>query len=860
MTIASVLSKLSVTPLLKMKLRVSIRRLKKTSGLLASTLVAMPLVAALSSLGLSWSWVVGSRSLHYSNVGQLWALQIVESERWRTDFGPTIQASLEGARRLALPSAALSEVAVARPKALPSPSKELSGTPFAVSVNGFSVSPNYWSLTGFPLIYGRYARAASGEAVISERLARVLSNRPHEAVGGVLFYSGGALTVSGVFSDDVLAPLPLARQRDRNSLVDVYVADFAAEQLSWAPKEAGEMVLVARARQFNSRDDENLQRLVTQIGQELGRSGWRVEVGPLEQMVLGDSRIWSIAVAVASFIVLSVTLLGIALTGRSHYARRGAARQTLGALGVPVDQVPGFELVENFLVTCLGWLFCGATIILLVFSALIGDGNWAFVTPKFLGMCLLFATLVFVLQFLILEVASRSFIFKGFLGAPLRAGARRGIGARVSIASYRLILAGQVIVAVLAVAAAGFGLGDAVRAWNAWFSLDLDRVWQVEVNAGLGNTPAEVEGALSATKEALQREFPGSISAISISPPLDLVGQEIAYSGPKFVRGVVEELGDGAVFVRSTGSPRAEDLDTVRYRLSLAEVEPSFFSVMGYSFNEGRPFAIEREEVVFSSTAADLLWGRDRGLLDEAVPGPPAAPGARWHNDLSVVGIVEDLRIERYGLGSGALGRAPVAFVAYRGVPAPNSLVRPSVFLSTKLPYGSGDIRQSFIKPLHRLIQGGARIDVAYMEDAAWARVRTHLLSAACILFLGAATLVAVSAGAYGAASLLIERRSTELSVKRAIGVTAGRLVYEFLAKELAIPFLASMCTLIALLSLAPVISGDDVQHGALTWAALSGAFVSVAAAACGMGFGIASAVRSSPARLLREVEATQAN
>ena len=585
-------------------------------------------------------------------------------------------------------------------------------------------------------------------AVISHRLWMELGGR-RTVLESTLELDGWPYEVVGVMPAGFWFPRPS---------VDVWIpAGLDPENRS------GNYAMVARAAGSPSGPDADLQPHLQAIA---GRLAERFEYPlewdktkeptavPLREVLLGESRPMLLATQLAMLAILLMAAANVTSLMLGQIGRRGPELGVRAAMGASRLRIASQILLECLILGIFaGFLAGGASLVIhgLLLNALpVGPLTTAvadFRVPLLaMGLSLLVSALIAVIP-----------IVKLWRGRHLENASSSGRG-ELALRGGRLeagLVVAEIAVAVLLATGAGLLVRSAANLAAVGTGIDTERVAVLQTSAtGSGETGRNAQRLLSVERlEQLANQVPGVESAALV--------QRLPLSGGGWSTWFAVENREGF------------DGATTYYRM----VTPDYHETMGVRLLEGRRFR-----------AADTLG-------DEAVTIVNQALVERYFPDEDPIG----LRIA-LGIGDGwarIIGvaeneavagltdePAPARYVLYHHLPftpeSNNLLVRTR-----------DDVAPAAVLPAVRAALERDAPEVAIQRSTTMETIRTEAMGQAprllqVLLLLGALGLVLGMVGVYGVINHYVVQRSSEWSLRLALGLSPGD-VFRFVLRRGAV-------------------------------------------------------------------------
>ncbi len=630
-----------------------------------------------------------------------------------------------------------------------------------VRLDGAHVTADFFDVFGVAPIAGRtFGRADEGAGappriVLSDGAWERHFSRDRAVIGRPVLLNGRAYIVDGVMPPTFdwprgaeawalaptgLPPSPLEVEGDLASQRDLSYLDVIGRM------KVGVSLDQARA-------DANL------VAQQLARehpatnSGKSYVVRTLHEFTVGDVRATLMVLLGLVALVLLIACANIAnlLVARAADRQREVAIRA--AIGAGRAQVVRLFLTESLLLAAVGG---GLALVVSFWSfdalkALIGEALPRTDQIAFDLRVAAFTAALSVLSAVLFGLAPLVHLGDG-LHHALRGGSGRTVGSRGVRRLRQLLVAGEVALTVVVLAAAGLMANSLWRLTSTDAGIRTDGVIAQSVPLTRDRYPdlARQSQFYGRVLEELRRR--PAIAAAAIGFPIPLAGNNASAS------------------FDLEGHPERDDDDRPRAQLNIAS--PGFFDALGIPVLRGRDFT-EQDRV-----GAPPVALVNRAFVERFFPGVDPIgrrlifDRASDDSQFTIVGIVSDYRRE-------ALERPPEPglYLSYR------QFSLPFLFVIARAADGSVDAGASVQEAVGsidpRIVLGSARtLDDLRYRAAATPRLRTILLGT----FAGLAVLLAWL-GIYGILSHSVVQRTPELGVRMAIGA-GTRDVYALVLGE----------------------------------------------------------------------------
>jgi putative ABC transport system permease protein len=330
-----------------------------------------------------------------------------------------------------------------------------------------------------------------------------------------------------------------------------------------------------------------------------------------------------------------------------------------------------------------------------------------------------------------------------------RADSSSGAGMRglATMSSSLIIL--QVALSLALVVAAALLVGSFARLSSVPLGFDPDRVLVVNVDTERVRT--EAFGRM--------RLFDRILDAVRVVPG-------VAHAG-------------GSIWTPVDGGMRMGDSQS---RIAFNFVTSGWFAAYGTSLRAGRDFTVRdtagSSPVAIVNDAFVRAFMPGPSALGETIPHPRSRPEVLR----TVVGVVDDAVFESQREGIQPIVYLPVAQsagIGPSGLTAISFGVRPAVGAPMQLARSVGDAV--------RAVDPDLSFSFGLLEDHVQASVRQERVVAMLSGFFGALALVIAALGLYGVTSYTVNRRVTEIGIRRALGAQRAHVLGLVLGQSLTL-------------------------------------------------------------------------
>ena len=331
----------------------------------------------------------------------------------------------------------------------------------------------------------------------------------------------------------------------------------------------------------------------------------------------------------------------------------------------------------------------------------------------------------------------------------MRARADSSSGARMrglaTMSSSLIIL--QVALSLALVIAAALLVGSFARLSSVPLGFDPDRVLVVDVDTERVRTDAF----------GRMRLFDRILDAVRVVPG-------VAHAG-------------GSIWTPVDGGMRMGDSQR---RIEFNFVTPGWFAAYGTSLRAGRDFTVRdtagSSPVVIVNDAFVRAFMPGASPLGETIPYPRSRNGEVLR---TVVGVVDDAVFDSQQEGIQPIVYLPVAQSGEGERTAISLGLRPAVGAPMQLARSVGDAV--------RAVDPDLSFSFVLLEDHVQASVRQERVVAMLSGFFGTLALVIAALGLYGVTSYTVNRRVTEIGIRRALGAQRAHVLGLVLGQSLTL-------------------------------------------------------------------------
>lgn len=642
---------------------------------------------------------------------------------------------------------------------------DIGGLDRPAAVTALEVTAGFLDILGNRPSMGRgfdrtQERGDSQVVILTHKGWTTLFARDPGAVGRVLLVNGRPATVVGVTAQDLELP--------RNSQASVLLPlDRTGQQVDYGRVAHR---CVARVRPGTTADD--LRRDLDRIERDLARTdparkfpeGWSIRVTGLQQALLGDRRLVSLALLGAALALLAMGCANVANLFLLRAARRRGETAIRAALGATTSDLAAQSLAEGTLVglsgTALGTGIATAAVralphVLSSFSNVNGflrlrldAAAWAFAAAAGLATSILFA-LVSLMH------AQGSSVAQSASQGGSR-GSRSGRRFRAALLVSQAAIAGLLLATALLF---GQSLGHALL-----LDPGLDTKGVTVVRMFLPEKRYPTLAAISGIEGELRRRLAGvaGVQAVAAALFTPLEGDAMAV------------LCSGLPVTRPMGQWDTCVLDGV---------SEGYFSALRIPILRGRE--VRRGEVgvavINEALARRLFPGADAVGRTVRLPLGNTATGAT-HRDVLVVGVSKDCR--NLGLVADVTPRVSLPFGQFSDSGF-SLLVR-----SLMPPEAVRRAVEAQLRSLDPQLPIRSLVPLREIAGDSVADLRQNAILLAVFTLLG---LSVVIPGTYMVVAAAVAQRTREIGIRMALGATRMRVVGTVLAQGIAALLLGSV-------------------------------------------------------------------
>jgi putative ABC transport system permease protein len=522
------------------------------------------------------------------------------------------------------------------------------------------------------------------------------------------------------------------------------------------------------------------QQLATDVPTDYLRRGFQIVVRPFTEIVTGDVRGTLIAMFGAVALVLLIASANVAnLLLMRGESRRGELALR-AALGAGRGRIAGQVLAESFMLSVIAGIagFLLAWVALPVLITIVPDGLPRIESIRLDATVAFFCVAVVFVTALLAGLAPALLSMRGDLVSPLR-------GSSAAIAGMpgrgrRLLVVGQVALAVMVLAAAGLLIRSVLNLQAIDLGLAAGRLVLVDLHLPSEAYAERERRAQFLDQVVTQLEaVPGilAVTPVNVAPFTDR-GWDVP---------------------RVTAEGQSNDQAASNPSLNLESIHPNYFSTIDAAIVRGRAFSAAdrqgtREVAILSEDVALRLWpGQDpigKRLKMGRVEG-----SARW---LEVVGVAATTRYRTVTTARPTLYLPAAQFQ----MTATMLIVRSTASLELLMSVTRERVRA--IDPNVTMLSAAPFAD--YLEGP----LGRPRFNAFLIGLFGVAALLLSTLGLYAVMAAHVRQRDREIAVRFALGATGATV------RRLVLAEAGRLAGLGALLGVAGAVAGTRFLRGLL--------------------------------------------
>lgn len=674
----------------------------------------------------------------------------------------------------------------------------------AERISGARVSPSFFQLFGVRPVYGRLF--SDDDAAQRLRLA-VVSHRFWSArLGGSSAALGASINVDGE-PYRVVGVLPPQSSTD----TDIWIAHTLTPD--WEKQRAalgsGSWFVYGRLRP--NATPEQAQAELNGMARETGgapgaRQSAAVSVVPLAAQITGPTArvtLWTLMTAVFFVLLIAATnIASLTLARNAGRAREMAVRAALGASRARLArQLLAESLVLALCAGIVGLAFAaaGMQLVLAFKPAELVVLNDVSLDPRVLAFG---AALCFITAGLV-ALAPALTVTRQPLRSVIGDGARGASGGPAAHRMRRVLVAGEVALAIVLLVGAGLLIRSLWSIQNVRLGFEADRVLSLQL--------ATAPSLRSADRADFYNRVLERTSAVAGVERAAIVGEILAINNPE--REITAETSSG--------------ITSMRLKIRLDEASDGFFQTVRVPLVSGRGFSASdgagsAPAAIVNAAMARKLWPGEQAVGRRFKLGA-ASSSAAWR---TVIGVVGDMR--RTGLET-----EPIAQVFEPLAQNPSGhavlLLRTRGDDPLKVANAARDAIRTVDKGA--LVYGMATLEGQLDGLLTQRRFETWLLIAFSVI-----ALVMAAIGIFGLIQYSVQSRTREIGIRLAIGADGPEIFGMIIGEGLRLSVVGLSLGIVLSAAMVKGISSllyDVTAHDPLTFAAVCLLLIAVAIAAC---------------------------
>jgi putative ABC transport system permease protein len=646
-------------------------------------------------------------------------------------------------------------------------------------VTGARVSSNLYSLLRVKPILGRAFSEAEGKpgaepvALISYGLWQRRYAADSQLVGRSLQLDGLPCTVVGVLPRGLSYPTP------ETDLVIPFIPQKRESQ------RANHFVrVIGRLRQGVSLSQASIEMdtIAARLEQQYPdtNTGWRVQLLPLQEQLVGNIRPALLVLLGAVGCVLLIACANVANLLLSRAVGRQMELAVRTALGASRWQLIRQLLTESILLSLCGGLFglllavWAVPVLTRLSSGSIPRGEEISMSLRVLSFTLLISLLTGIIFGLIPAWQSSS----KKLTASLREGRRGSTGGLLHKRVLSLLVITEVALALVLLVCAGLMIRSFASVRQVSPGFDPRGV----LTAGIGLSPikyAELQqqSTFYQTLLAKLEALPGVVSVAGVSR-----------------LPVVAVISSSAFTIKGRPVQTGHEPDA-NYRV----ISPRYFQTMGIPFVQGRDFNVRDtkdtpDAVIVNKVLAERFWpGQDP--LGQYIQ--LAAETTRWRE---VVGVVGNEKLSGLDAEIG-----PAVYVPLTQNTFPNAIR--SIFLVVRAEGDSKALAPAIQKELRSMDQEQALFQVRPLEEVISNSLSQRRFNSLLLVIFGALAGLMAAVGIYGVIAYSVTQRTNEIGIRLALGAQPLDVLKMILGQGIKLTLIGVAIGLVAAFALTRILS-----------------------------------------------------
>ncbi|HSR66712.1 MAG TPA: ABC transporter permease [Acidobacteriota bacterium] len=613
--------------------------------------------------------------------------------------------------------------------------------------------------TGFPPMRGREFEAREGEpngplaALLRRSFAQRRFGSMEDAVGRSVTLNGVDYQVVGVLPEDTVFP---------SDQVQIWIP------LQVAPRSAprGNHSILALARLAPGVElkqaNEEIASIAAQLEEEFpdDNAGRGAFLSPLRQEVVGDYSLtlWVLMAAVG--VVLLIACANVANLMLTRAAARGREVGIRRALGAGRLRLARQFLTESLVLAGaaallgLGLAWVGIRLLLQLAPSGIPRLQHTTVDPWVLGFTLLISALTGLLFGLAPALQST----RRHAASALRQGGRSDAGSSSSPRLRRVLVVGEVALALMLVTSAGLLLRSFLQLQDVDPGFQAERLLKADIQLPAARYPQD------------RASFPNWTEVHQFYARL-LEGLERLPEAESFAFGVNHPMAGGWT-TRFQVDGRPAPPASEQTEATVRPVSPNYFRTAGIQIKRGRAFSEEdrsdgKPVMILNESMARRLFADEDPLGQRVV---------MWGMAREVVGIAADVRFN----GLDRQGRIAM-YLPLSQIP----LAGGSILIRT-----SADPQQvaSALKAIvHDIDPQLPVFEITLLEDLIWSSLAQPRFNALLLSIFAVTALLLAVVGIFGVLSQSVALRRREMGVRMALGARPGDLMRSVVGQGLGL-------------------------------------------------------------------------